>query len=138
MVRRPQSSRSLNFLLGPRFRSIFNRCYGVDPHFIGFSEKVHRPRITLKRSAFRWLLRFSRVSHFSRIRGSISSSILRQKSHRRQPFSALREPIRDTIICHSSLLAARTFIRMMTQDHANSISKRPANIWKKQEFGILP
>ncbi len=43
MVRRHQSSRSLNFWLGPRFRSIFHRCYGVDQHFIRLLEKVHRP-----------------------------------------------------------------------------------------------
>src|SRR4030042_6098791 len=43
MVRWPQSSRSLNCWLGPRFRSLFSRCYGVEHHFIGLLEKVHRP-----------------------------------------------------------------------------------------------
>src|SRR4030043_2274472 len=43
MVRWPQSSRSLNCWLGPRFRSLFPRCYGVEHHFIGLLEKVHRP-----------------------------------------------------------------------------------------------
>src|SRR4030066_1733280 len=43
MVRWRQSSRSLNCWLGPRFRSLFPRCYGVEHHFIGLLEKVHRP-----------------------------------------------------------------------------------------------
>jgi len=116
MVRPPQSSRSMNFWLGLRFRSLFFRCYGVKQHFIRLSEKVHRPRSTLKQSDFRWLLRFFRVSHSSRIRSSFSSSILRQKSQRRQPFSVLSEPIRDAIVWHSSTrFSARTFIRMMTR-----------------------
>jgi hypothetical protein len=29
--------------MGPRFQSIFPRCYGVDYHFIRLLEKVHRP-----------------------------------------------------------------------------------------------
>ena len=29
--------------MGPRFRSLFSRCYGVEHHFTGLLEKVHRP-----------------------------------------------------------------------------------------------
>ena len=43
MVRRPQSSMSLDCWLGPRFRSLFSGGYGVERHFIGLLEKGHRP-----------------------------------------------------------------------------------------------
>ena len=43
MVRWPLPSRSLNCRLGPCFRFPFSRCHGVEHHFIGLLEKVHRP-----------------------------------------------------------------------------------------------
>jgi len=43
MVRRPLSFGSLNPWLGTCFRSLYSHCYGVDYHFMGLLQNVHRP-----------------------------------------------------------------------------------------------
>ena len=43
MVHRFRPPWSLNRRLGPCFRTLYSRCYGVYLHFIGLLQKVHRP-----------------------------------------------------------------------------------------------
>ena len=59
--------------------------------------------------------RFCTGIHSSRRQSSFSSSILWKKLQRWHPFSVLMEPIKEPIVCDSSLrFSERTFIRMMT------------------------
>ena len=116
MVRLPHSSRSLKCWMGPRFRSLFSRCYGVEHHFIGLLEKVHGPPKYPKTRRLQVAVKILPGIPFFKRKSRFSSSILRQKSQRRHPFSVRMGPIREAIVWDSSLrFSGRTFIRMMTR-----------------------
>jgi hypothetical protein len=102
----------------PFLHQILSSVIGLQPIWNIISQGSRRrfmaPRSILNRPDFKCPFRFPWVSHSSRRQSSFSSSILRKKSHRRHPFSALIRPVRESIVCDNSLcFSVRTFMRIM-------------------------
>jgi len=134
----PQSSRSLDCSLGPRFRSLFSRCYGVEHHFIALLEKVHRPPKYPK--TIRLQVAIKLLPGIPFFKNAEFILILHTLEEVASPASLLRPYGADQGSNRLGQLLALLSKNPHSdddQDHANRICKRPANNRGNQKFAII-